>query len=627
MCGIIGILKTNSNIEFELLNRAADLLNNRGPNAKGTWIDRNIGFGHRRLSIIDLSQDGNQPMVSLCGRYIITYNGELYNFRLVRTKLENKGYQFKSNSDTEVILKAYQQWDKGCLSYFNGMFAFAIWDRKKKKLFLARDRIGIKPLYYYYSNECFAFASRPGALNILCNGHINTNVDPQAVRLYLECGYIPAPYALIKDVKKLLPGHYLEFDFHVSNLNVYSYWDFRCIEIKKSWNKRSENDLLDELDELISSSVKARMISDVPLGTFLSGGIDSSLITAIAQKYSNKKIQSFTIGFKESGHDESCIARCISDSIGTEHSCEYIETQDLIDLLPNFFSQYDEPFFDHSAFSIMALSRFASKSITVSLSGDGGDELFGGYHYYRQMSLLSPFFKIPQNIRKTIANYFEKIPSHKLKLACNALKQSNVLEAFVFSRGVLKDFGSILSKEMLSCTDSFFDILNINAKSGTSSLSVAEKCMRIDIGNILVDDYMQKVDIGSMAFSLEARVPLLDHNVVEWALKLPEKWKINNGINKYLLRQLAYRYVPKTIINRPKTKYGFGVPISKWLKKDLKKWAEERIYESDSCYENFLNKDTLIKYWKLFQENKRDISPLLWTVLVLIEFLNQQNMK
>lgn len=616
MCGIVGIIRIDEErADFNTIRNAADLLKNRGPDHSGVWVEGNVGFGHRRLSIIDLTDAAHQPMVSNDERYIIVYNGEIYNFIELRQRLDDSVNFWKSNSDTEVILAAYSKWGVKCVNHFHGMFAFSIWDRQEKVLFAARDRMGVKPFYYYFSNECFAFASRPRALFLL-NEQLSKEIDEQALRLYLDCGYIPAPYSIYKNIWKLSPAHYLIVK--TKEMAIKRYWDFRSISVKTSWENRREEDLIDELDEIISRSVRSRMISDVPLGAFLSGGIDSTLVVAIMTKYSLNPVKTFTIGFNEKDYDESNYAQSVANYLNTQHHCEHMKVDELLQLMPKFLEEYDEPFFDHSAFPVMAVSRMARKFVAVSLSGDGGDELFGGYHYYQIAEKLNPFFHLPYGFRKLLSSVIGLIPTHQFKLLAGALNQTDRTASFAFSRSIAKDFESFIIPSGEMKTKCLIDLFTEASKVFPSGLHPSEEAMRLDAFYTLPDDYLQKIDVASMAFSLESRDPLLDHDLVEWAMKLPVSWKLRNGENKYLLRKLTYRYVPKKLLDRPKK--GFGVPVNDWLRNDLKSWAEQRLHDKKLFQNIPLDQSSVLSLWELHSSKARNVHPLLWAVLIFLDF-------
>nr|WP_321404166.1 asparagine synthase (glutamine-hydrolyzing) [uncultured Desulfobacter sp.] len=614
MCGIVGQVGFGLlPVDMDRLEKATDTLSARGPDASGIWTDGCAGLGHRRLAIIDLSDAGKQPMHSADGRYVTVYNGEIYNFKHIRSLLSPHGGHWQSNSDTEVLLAAYREWGVGCLDKLKGMFSFAIWDKKEKVLFAARDHMGVKPFYYRHQSNCFIFASRPKAILKICP-EMGSDVDEQAMRFYLESGYIPAPYSIHKGIRKLPPAHYLMVD--AKGIHVSRYWNYDQIEPEKVWEYRSEEDLLDELDELIDKSVQSRMISDTPLGAFLSGGIDSSLVVAMMQKHSTAPVKTFTIGFEETAYDESVHAQAVADYIGTTHFCERMKVTELLALGPNFIQEFDEPFFDSSAFPVMAVSKLARRHVVVALSGDGADELFGGYHYYKIAKNLSSMYSVPETLRSAAAFILGKIPQHRFKLLSNALRQPDALSGFLFSRSINKDFGSVLSRDVLNNTFSWKDYLL--RSSFCDGMSVVEKAMRLDASFTLPDDYLQKVDLGSMAFSLEAREPLLDKDLVEWSMRLPLKWKLKNGTNKYLLRKLAYRYIPKRILDRPKQ--GFCVPIDDWLRGPLKAWAEEKIRERRLFDVLPMDQSKIIDLFELHLIGSRNAHPILWAVLMLLDY-------
>ncbi|KAB0671379.1 asparagine synthase (glutamine-hydrolyzing) [Oryzomonas sagensis] len=617
MCGILGVINSGT-IDRILVSKALGLLAKRGPDDFGEWQESGVYFGHRRLSVIDLAKTGHQPMVSFDHRFVIVFNGEIYNYKEVRCLLEPSVSNWNSDSDTEVILAAYAKWGTNCLKYFHGMFAFAIWDRKDKVLFAARDRMGIKPFYYHYSSSCFAFSSRPRSLFYL-EPALSKEIDEQGLRFYLEAGYVPAPHSIYKDVRKLPPAHYLLVD--KKGLRLERYWDYRHIQPELSWVHRSEEELLDELDRLVSRSVESRLISDVPLGAFLSGGIDSSLVVAIMAKRLSQPVKTFTIGFADKAYDESSHALAVAECLGTEHHCEHLQVNDLLQLLPTFQEEYDEPFFDSSAFPVMAVSRLARKHVTVSLSGDGGDELFGGYHYYQIAQKINHFFDLPPQLRSVITSLIERLPQHKFKLLSGALRQPDRASAFAFSRSIAKDFGGVLTLDLIERTKSIYALFSSAAEIFPRELHPSEQGMRLDAFYTLPDDYLQKVDVASMAFSLESRDPLLDQDLIEWAMKLPLQWKLRGGVNKYLLRKLAYRYVPQRILDRPKQ--GFGVPIDSWLRGPLESWAEDRLYDKTLFSKVPLDQSAVLALWKMHKSGKRNVHPLLWAILMFLNFFDR----
>jgi asparagine synthase (glutamine-hydrolysing) len=618
MCGITGMFNFRSNVDSALLRRATDTLRRRGPDDSGIWVSGNVGLGHRRLSIIDLSPSGHQPMSSADGRYVIVYNGEIYNFREIRKLLGDTNFPWRSQSDTEVILASYARWGPACVERFHGMFAFAIWDCDARALFAARDRMGVKPFYYHYSSSCFAFASRPSALLALDESWSSPR-DEQALRFYMEGGYIPAPYSAYQKISKLPPAHWLLID--ADGLRLQRYWDFRSIPPEHSWMQRNEEDLLDELEEIVSRSVRSRLVSDVPIGAFLSGGIDSSLVVAIMAKQSPDRVKTFTIGFDEQRYDESGHADAVARELHTDHVCERMNVDDLLQLKPTFSREFDEPFFDSSAFPTMAVSRLARKHVSVSLSGDGGDELFGGYHYYKFARDLDAFYRLPVSMRSLVVSALSISSGHRMKLLSGALRQDNATDAFCFARSIAKDFGSGIEPELLRRTVGLKDLFAEAAAPFPRNLKTPEVAMRLDTFYVLPDDYLQKVDVASMAFSLESREPLLDQDLVEWAMRLPLKWKLRDGQNKYLLRKLAYRHVTKALIDRPKK--GFEVPIAEWLRGPLRAWANEELGDPQNFTATPLNQNYLLQLLELHRSGARQVHPLLWAALTYLEFVRR----
>ena len=616
MCGIAGTVFTNppkSNIDQVLSE-----LQYRGPDGHGVYFDNNVTFVHTRLSIIDLTQSASQPMTSSCGRYVIVFNGEIYNYRELRHKI-GSDYVFHTRSDTEVILAYFSKYGSKLLDHLCGMFSFAIWDKTLEELFVARDRLGVKPLYFTNVSEGFSFASRPQALYKLMPT-MNRSIDKQAMRYYLEAGYIPAPYSIFEGVRKLEPGHFLT----VTKQGVYKtqYWSTDKIETDFSLIGAKENRLLDELESLVDDSVRLRMVSDVPIGAFLSGGIDSSLVAAYMMKYAQAPVRTFTIGFQDKAFDESEFAAAVAAHLGTIHTCEMLAVDDLLELMPIFIKQYDEPFFDYSAFPVMAVSRLARRSVTVSLSGDGGDEGFGGYHYYDIMNRLGQVHKFPDRLRKLVSTSLQHAPAQRLRWLGQVIAANDAASAYAFMRGVIKDAGHLMQPSLRASTQPLAHLFAQHTLKLPDDLSYAEIGMRLDLAYTLPDDYLQKVDVGSMAFSLEARDPLLDHKIIEWAAKLPLSWKIRNGTNKYLLRKLAYRYIPQEILDRPKM--GFSVPMAQWLRGGLRTWGES-LLEDDEAFESLeLDANAVRALWAAHQTNKLQAHTALWSVLVLLQFYKTQ---
>jgi asparagine synthase (glutamine-hydrolysing) len=555
-------------------------------------------------------------MTDVSGRYVIVYNGEIYNFKDLREELGRDDNSWVSDSDTEVILAAYAAWGAGCVKRLNGMFAFAIWDRAEKVFFAARDRMGIKPFYYHASPRGFVFASRPRAIFAL-QPALSRSIDEQALRYHLECGYIPAPYSIHQEIRKLPPAHYLTAG--TDGVRITRYWDSREIVPDEALTRRNVEDLVDELDGLLSDIVREHMVSDVPVGAFLSGGIDSSLVAAMMSKNSSKPVRTFTIGFQEKQNDESGYASDIAAHLGTQHECEHMRIDDLLELLPLYHQEFDEPFYDSSAIATMAVSRLARRHVSVALSGDGGDELFGGYHYYQIAQRLRTFYRLPSPMRGFMASCVGMLPGHRPRLLSEAMRQKNSVASFSFTRSIAKDYQSVLNSDVLGRTQGIYDLFAAEAASYPGGLSPAEQGMRLDAAFTLPDDYLQKIDVSSMAFSLESRVPLLDHRLVEWAARLPLALKMRGCTNKYLLRRLAYRHVPRRLLDRPKM--GFCIPLDRWMRGSLKAWAEERLADRALTSDLPLNWSVISDLWKLHQSGRRNAYPILWATIMLLEYV------
>lgn len=619
MCGILGIINTRLPVEQALVIRALDLMATRGPDHDGIWFSQSahVALGHRRLSIIDTTPLGNQPMHSGDGRFVISFNGEVYNYKELQRELTPPSGGWRSQSDTEVVLVAYQQLGPKMLTRLRGMFSFAIWDSYENRLFAARDRLGVKPFYYSCGSQGFAWASRPRPLRTLAPQSAG-DIDMEGVRLYLEAGYIPAPWSFYRGIRKLLPGHFLTWDYK-QGLKIESWWspsDFMPAIQKPD---QSEEELVSELEFLVDRSVGYRMLSDVPIGAFLSGGIDSSLVVASMQQQSSTPIKTFTIGFNDKAHDESKAAKAIADFIGTEHHSLLVNDDDLLKLLPSFLEAYDEPFSDSAAFPTMAVSKLASEHVKVVLSGDGGDELFGGYHYYRVASALAYAYRSPKWVRRSLAAIFSSSYGHRGKLLGGALSRPDLTSAMAFSRSISKDFPHPMTAMMLQTTRSFSSTVNARIREITHKCKPAEQAVMLDILFTLPDDYLQKIDLATMAYSIEGREPLLDHSLVEWSLNLPWRYKVRQGAGKYLLRQCAYRKIPRRLLDRPKQ--GFSMPLAHWLRGPLREWMGDRLSEP-KLYEKLpLDRKLVNQLVGMHLSGKRNAQPILWALVILAEFI------
>lgn len=603
MCGIAGFYSVNGVFEKEKIQAMTDSIRHRGPDSEGQYYDGTCGLGHRRLSIIDLSERASQPMFSSDNRYVIVYNGEVYNFNEIGAKMgmnvaDSRKTIFKSSSDTEVILEAFSRYGTGFVHELNGMFAFAIYDTVQKDLFLYRDRMGIKPLYFYWDGKNFAFASEIKALKQLDN--IDLTINQTAIRKFLHLGYIPAPHSIYKNIFKLKSGSWIKVNG--DGIEIKKYWDLKS---KISHDIITHKDqALVKLSDLLISSVQYQLKSDVPFGVFLSGGIDSSLITAQAVMLSSVKVNTFSIGFEENSHNESVYAKAVAKYLNTSHHEFIVSYKDALNLIDTITDTYDEPFVDSSYMPTMLVSKLAKEYVTVTLSGEGGDELFMGYGSYKWANLLSnPFIKA---LHSPASSLFSKMSSRYARvgrlldydndthLASHIFSQ----EQYLFSK---KEVDKILSDhfsteneyEPLESMDSLLRIVEERNNSG--NIGVLERKLNpmeiqalYDLEFYLQDDLLTKVDRASMKYSIETRVPYLDHRMVEFALNLSPNLKFRHGIYKYILKEILYQYVPKHLFDRPKQ--GFAIPLNKWLKTSLSYLID--VYLS----EEMINRYGVLKY-------------------------------
>jgi asparagine synthase (glutamine-hydrolysing) len=618
MCGILGISATGGlKPSLPALRLAMDRLRLRGPDDEGSWSDEHAALGHLRLSIVDLSPAGHQPMESSDRRYVIVYNGEIYNHAdLRRELLPVTGW--RGSSDTETLIEAYRKWGVECLQRLNGMFAFAIWDRQERSWFIARDRMGVKPLYYADRRGRFAFASRPHALALLLEeGPLQINSE--ALRLYLELGYVPAPLSFHRDMHKLPAAHYLIVNER--GVRRVRYWDFRCIAPEMGWLKRSEGDLVEDVQSLMRDAVRIRLMSDVPLGAFLSGGVDSALIVAAMKTAGVEHPKAFTVGFNEARFDEGPAAARAAQLLGVDHILETMDVNSLLDLLPTYVDQYDEPFADSSAFPTMAVARLARRHVTVALTGDGADELFGGYHYYRLMERLLPLLRMRGAWKRRAQQMLRVLPMHQAKLLAGAFDASGAAALFNYLRSTGKDYPRLVEPEVLETSTPSHSWFEQFAASFAVDLPPCEIAMRLDAGFTLPEMFLQKVDIATMAFSLEARCPMTDYRLVEWAMRLPAHYKIRGGYGKYLLRQALRRHLPAELVYKPKM--GFGVPIAQWLRGPLREWAHDLIHDETLISSVPLNRAKVRELLHEQLKGKRESHPLLWSVLMLLCFMQR----
>ena len=625
MCGIFGFSSPlSTDDQSSVLREMGNCLIHRGPDDHGYFQKNHIGMGMRRLSIIDL-QSGKQPIYSNNGNCVIVYNGEVYNYKDLRTDLEDRGYHFHTETDTEVIVNLYQEKGVDCLHDLNGMFAFAVYDIQKDELFLARDRFGIKPLYYLFENNSFVFGSELKA--VIQYPAVNTTISLEAVDLYLTFDYVPAPWSIFENINKLEQGHYVTLKN--GKLNKKQWYQ---LTFAPKFDSDKATDYLEKLDYLIQEAVRRRTVSDVPLGGFLSGGIDSSLISHYLVKSSNTPLKTFSIGFDEPSFDESRYARQMADHLGTEHHEKIFSVDDMKNLIPNIFESMDEPFADASLLPTYFLCSYAKEEVTVALSGDGGDEVFGGYPTYYARKLAEQIPPWTYSILKYGANL---LPVNDDNISFD-FKAKKFTEALKYDPDVRHQYwlGSFnhSQKQSLFSNDvknklNGKDILTGLVKNQMQDCDTEdnwERSLWQDMRFYLQDNMLVKVDRASMMNSLEVRVPLLDHEVVEFSARIPAKFKYRNTQSKYILKRMAEHHLPNEIVYR--NKKGFGIPIAKWLKKELRTKFDDMVENSELC-EHLFDNDYLLKLQDDHLNNRKDNRKLLWAVLVLHECMNNTSNK
>jgi asparagine synthase (glutamine-hydrolysing) len=631
MCGITGFWSFNNYFTGhsldETVQEMANQLITRGPDSYGTWCQRDVqlAFGHRRLSIVDLTPTGHQPMVSNSGRFTITYNGEVYNAPELQRELLAKGYSFRGHSDTEVILAACEAYGlEEATKKLIGMFAFALWDEQDQKLHLVRDRLGIKPLYWGFNNDILFFGSQVKSFSPhpFWQPEINRDILP----IYFRFCYIPGPDSIYKGIQKLQPGRIVTIQAK-DKVSIKAYWTMEDA-IRRGRERKiiqSPSERVEQLNDLLLDAVQRCMVSDVPIGAFLSGGIDSSLVVALMQVQSSNPVQTFSIGFDEPGYNEAPYAKAIADHLGTKHHELYLKFTDALDIVPTIPEWCDEPFADSSQIPTFIVSRLAQSHLKVCLSGDGGDEFFAGYsRYFQANKLWNSISFIPLLLRKIIASGIQSLTPSQLNVLGKLIpgNTSSTSDRAYRLASLLK---SVNRQDLYFTLNSLWEepaklIEGVNysdgvlsGKSNFGGLAYIEEMEFIDSLTYLPDDILSKVDYASMAVSLESRVPLLDHRVVEYSWSLPLDLKVRNGEGKWILREVLKKYIPESLTNRPKM--GFGVPIDGWLRDPLKDWAEELLSQK-SLKESGLNVAMIRQRWDEHLSGTQNWHYSLWPVLM-----------
>ena len=645
MCGISGYFINNASSNREdasaILERMADAIVSRGPDDFGVWHDDSgIGLAHRRLSILDLSPAGHQPMHSISGRYVIAFNGEIYNHLDLRNAIKQTNW--RGHSDTETLLAAFEEWGiEATLKKAIGMFAIALWDRQTRQLTLARDRLGEKPLYYGWQGSglrsSFLFGSELKALK--AHPTFSAEIDRDALCLLMRHNYIPAPHSIYRGIYKLQPGTFLTVSLERREPVFHTYWSLADVAVSGNRNRftGSPEQAVDDLDVLLKSAVRQQMVADVPLGAFLSGGIDSSTVVALMQAQSAQPVKTFTIGFNEAGYNEAVHAKAVARHLGTDHTELYVTPQQALDVIPNLPKLYCEPFSDSSQIPTFLVSQLARQNVIVSLSGDAGDELFAGYNrYVLAQNLWGKVSRVPLGMRSLAASgirglsptAWNKCLGPLQSFAPKSLRQANVGDKLHKGAEVL---GSHSIDDLYLGLVSHWEPGNLVISGsepkthlrGNSpqldGLDEVQRMMALDALTYLPDDILCKVDRAAMAVSLESRVPFINHRVVEFAWRIPQSLKMRDGVGKWILRQVLYRYVPKELIERPKM--GFGVPIDSWLRGPLKDWAEELLDERRLRSEGYFRPEPIRQKWAEHLSGKRNWQYHLWDVLMFQSWL------
>ncbi len=633
MCGIAGVLNSAAGSREKLERDAsamADCLAHRGPDDHGVWSDAEAGIAltQRRLSIVDLSPAGHQPMVSADGRFIVTFNGEIYNFQELRPELKARGVKFRGHSDTEVMLEAFAaDGVTHTIKRLIGMFTIGVWDRRERTLSLVRDRMGIKPLYWAKFGGLFMFGSELKALRAHPGWTARTN--RAALAAFMRHNYIPAPHTIYEGVQKLEPGTILTLPWN-GEPRLERFWDARIVAKAGRANpmQGSDAELTDQLEALLKDAVKRRMVADVPVGAFLSGGIDSSTVVALMKAANAGPVRTYTIGSELAGYNEAAHSAAVAKHLGTEHTELMVTPKEAIDVIPNLPDMYDEPFADSSQIPTYLVSAMTRRHVTVALSGDGGDELFAGYNRYQLTAQIwRSFSMLPHPVRQALAGMITALPADRwtklLSFIPASMRQRQIGDKLHKFAAVLPCNGETeLYRRLVTHWEPSDIVLNADESKGVlwdaqidkDFPDLLERMQYFDQVTYLPDDILTKVDRASMAVALEARVPLIDHRVVEFAWRLPREAKIRGGMSKWLLRQVLYRHVPKELVERPKM--GFAVPLGDWLRGPLRPWAENLLAEPRLRQAGFFDAARVRQTWDAHLSGRRNHEYMLWNVLM-----------
>jgi asparagine synthase (glutamine-hydrolysing) len=642
MCGIAGWVSRSQAVSSTTLlhtvSAMAEVLHHRGPDGSGAWCDEEAGvaLGHTRLAVIDLSESGKQPMRSRDGRYVLNYNGEIYNFRELRAQLQMEGIHFRGHSDTEVLLEAIAAWGVGVtLARSNGMFAFALWDTRERRLILARDRLGEKPLYYFASPNDFVFASELGAISR--HPAVDRTVSRDALTLLLRDNNVPAPWSMLVGTRKLPPATTMTVTCS-GGLEVgepTAYWSLDSCTTPPT-DTASDDESCEALEALLIDAVRLRLEADVPVGALLSGGIDSSIVAAMMRRATNGVVKTFTIGSPHSAHDESREAERVARHLGTEHYALEVSAAQALDVIPELPAIYSEPFADSSQLPTFLVSRLARQHVTVSLTGDGGDELFGGYNRHRWVHpIWRTTHRIPEPIRRGVSVALQRMPPSAWTMGAMAIparhrprtldikisKLAQIIDAPDEWAAYQRLRSHWPAPEAVVIGASGSATIATNRLSRSAGPNLATSMMLADAKSYLPDDILVKLDRASMAVGLEARVPLLDHRLVEFAFTLPLQMKLRGGTSKWLLRQVLQKHVPQRLTNRPKT--GFGIPLAAWLRGPLKEWAADLLEPTLITRQGYFKPQPISDAWRAHVSRRQDRSQELWCILMFQQWLDQ----